>query len=676
MAEAEELIGDAARHATVFVQDLWRKYRPPEERPGTRLTDVVRRLDLFLSAVFNTSWKIRPAQPPAPPSLLGIIMRNDRRPRLQQAVPATDGISIWLPPRLEIQDQHLAVQLYRTMAASQAQRAQRGSAAWIAELSPLERDVYLLLETAAAEQDLLENLPGLRPALEHLRHWSLARRPEIGAFPAPRRPLERFLRKLLQGEKLPFALTATASQSVEQARWLIKWLQLLPEGCRQSQLGPNPLLMDLWTGRFSAAEKNSVTASAAGVDQALSDDTGDSPRSSRLRRRPEVRSPLPDEDDENPDTPWMVQLDEPHPHAEDPMGMQRPTDRDEEDSADQVADMVSDLPEARLVTSTGRPKEVLLTDDPPDSRRQINLSEVNLVGQQLRYPEWDYRSQSYAHSACVNIRPPVPGSRQWVDETLAAHAGKLAMIRRRFQLLRTRPQWLRRQADGDEIDLEAYIESYSSFRAGGSLDSNLYQIRRRSRLNLAISLLIDISGSTDGWIRENRRVIDVEREALLLVCIALESLGEAYAVQAFSGEGREGVSIRHIKDFDERYSSDIGRRISALEPEHYTRAGAAIRHATNGLMKQPAGHRLLLLLSDGKPNDNDLYEGRYGLEDTRQAINEARQHGVHPFCLTIDQKGADYLPKVFGRQQYALLSRPDELPQVLLEWLRWLIASA
>jgi nitric oxide reductase NorD protein len=35
-----------------------------------------------------------------------------------------------------------------------------------------------------------------------------------------------------------------------------------------------------------------------------------------------------------------------------------------------------------------------------------------------------------------------------------------------------------------------------------------------------------------------RRIIDVEREALLLVCIALEAMGEPYAVHAFSGEGR------------------------------------------------------------------------------------------------------------------------------------------
>ncbi|HEY0885734.1 MAG TPA: VWA domain-containing protein, partial [Ramlibacter sp.] len=123
------------------------------------------------------------------------------------------------------------------------------------------------------------------------------------------------------------------------------------------------------------------------------------------------------------------------------------------------------------------------------------------------------------------------------------------------------------------------------------------------------------------------------------------------------------------------YGVEVAQRIAGLEPERSTRAGAALRHATAVLMRQPAEHRLLLLLSDGEPDDVDEYEGRYGVEDMRQAVTEAKLQGVRPFCLTIDRHAASYLPAVFGPHHYALLPRPELLPTVLLDWLRRLVTS-
>jgi nitric oxide reductase NorD protein len=189
-----------------------------------------------------------------------------------------------------------------------------------------------------------------------------------------------------------------------------------------------------------------------------------------------------------------------------------------------------------------------------------------------------------------------------------------------------------------------------------------------------VSLLVDASGSTDAWIGGERRVIDVEREALLLVCGALQGLGEPFCVTSFSGEGAQGVTMRLLKDFSEAYGNGVALRIAALEPERYTRAGAAIRHATSMLSRQQAEHRLLLLLSDGKPNDADRYDGRYGVEDMRQSVNEAKLQGIFPFCLTIDRQAPTYLPQVFGSANYGLLSSPERLPMVLLDWTRKLLA--
>lgn len=180
-------------------------------------------------------------------------------------------------------------------------------------------------------------------------------------------------------------------------------------------------------------------------------------------------------------------------------------------------------------------------------------------------------------------------------------------------------------------------------------------------------LLVDVSGSTDGWISAGRRVIDVEREALLLVCSALEGMDAPFSVQAFSGEGPNAVVVRSVKRFDERYRPQVQRRLAGLEPENYTRSGAATRHASALLMHEPAAHRLLLLLSDGKPNDVDDYEGRYGVEDMRQAMTEAKLQGISPFCLTIDRQAASYLHGVFGPHHYALLARAELLPTALLQ---------
>jgi nitric oxide reductase NorD protein len=251
----------------------------------------------------------------------------------------------------------------------------------------------------------------------------------------------------------------------------------------------------------------------------------------------------------------------------------------------------------------------------------------------------------------------------------------LRQIRRRFEMLRARRVVLRKQRDGDEIDLESCIDALADLKAGSHMDEGLYRSCRAIERNMAIMLLIDVSGSTDAWVSSNRRIIDVEREALLLVGIALQELGEPYAIQAFSGEGGNNVTVRPVKSFDEVFDNDVALRISALEPERYTRAGAAIRHATAALMRRPADHRLLLLLSDGKPNDVDQYEGCYGVEDVHRAITEARLQGVFPFCLTIDRQAANYLPRIFGANQYALLQRPELLPTVLLDWMRRLITA-
>lgn len=683
MAEAEEVITDAARHATVFAQKLWRKHRTPPDQPQTvMLADVAPRLDLLITAVFNASYSMRSAQRPARATLLAMLFRYHRRPMRQQPVPATNGVSLWLPPDSGIVEAARGAELYRVTALQQIVRARRGGAGVaFAELSPLLADVYLLLEAYAADEDLAELLPGLRPSVDAVGREALAARPALAGFPDSRKPLELFLRRLLATEcgepdsAIPIA--SDPEGSLTNARRVIEDFDLLPAGIAEHKLGPQPLVKDWWTGELRAPPGTSdiLPGTGGGDETAGPDDSV--PKSARLSRRPEEREATEEEKEENPEPGiWMVQADEPHQHAEDPLGLQRPTDRDQETSADEFGDMVSELANARLVSTPGRPKEVLLSDDPPDARARQELKAAIAEGKGFSYPEWDYRKRIYQEpGATVRLLSSQAGSQHWVDKTLAAHESLLHSIRKRFEMLQARRVTRRKQVDGDDIDLDAYIDSYADFRAGKYMSEGLYQTRRTAERNMAITLLIDISGSTDSWVSANRRVIDVEREALLLVCAALEGLGEPYSVQAFSGEGPDAVTVRQIKGFEERYSNEIALRISSLEPQHYTRAGAAIRHAAAGLMGQPASHRLLLLISDGKPSDKDDYEGRYGVEDMRQSVTEASLQGIHCFCLTIDRQATNYLPRVFGAHGYALLTRPELLSSALLGWMKRLVTS-
>jgi nitric oxide reductase NorD protein len=561
-------------------------------------------------------------------------------------------------------------------------RASRGSAQCYPVHAPLlVRELYLLLEARAAEEELGRLLPGLGQQLWVLRQYALERRPRRSRMAAPLQAIEGLAQAILAApsirslpaDALPGAdpkalhLPAAPAQVLAQAESLGHAFPA--PAARAARL----LWRDCWTGDLYMAPD-------AGPDAPGSTQAGDypsrPPRSARLARRPDVIKPDSEEDDAKAGM-WLVQSAPPQEKAEDPAGMQRPTDRDQDSAAEEFADALSELGGARLVSTPGTPKEVLLSDDKPElhARRGQPAQSIDRPGQ-LHYPEWDWRAGAYRDpGATVLLLPASMGPRLWVDETLASRRGMLHEIRRRFELLRAQRVLKRQQLDGEDIDLEACIDNHADLRAGLSPSPRLYQVQRHGRRNMAILLLVDVSGSTDGWIAPGRRVIDVEREALLLVCMALEGLAEPYSVIAFSGEGPQSVVVRSVKRFSQAYDDTVAQGIAGLEPEHYTRAGAAIRHASMLLMCESVEHRLLIVLSDGKPNDIDDYEGRYGVEDMRQAVTEARLQGISPFCLTVDRQAANYLPLIFGPGCYALLSRPELLPSVLLDWLRKLVTG-
>jgi nitric oxide reductase NorD protein len=280
----------------------------------------------------------------------------------------------------------------------------------------------------------------------------------------------------------------------------------------------------------------------------------------------------------------------------------------------------------------------------------------------------------------VHVRTAPEGDAAAAEALLAGRAAIARHVRARFEPLRARRARLPRQRAGDALDVQACVDAHADRLAGhASDDERLYLAVRPARRPLAICVLVDVSGSTDARISADpadaRQVIDVEREAVLLAGEALDALGDPYAVLTFSSRGARGVHVRTVKDFGERPGPTVRARIAAIAPDGNTRLGAAMRHATARLARQPAGRRLLLLLSDGRPNDMDRYQGRYAVEDARQAVHEARAAGVVPFCLTVDREEPEYLAHVFGVAGHTILRRPDQLPAALVGLVRHLLAD-
>jgi nitric oxide reductase NorD protein len=253
---------------------------------------------------------------------------------------------------------------------------------------------------------------------------------------------------------------------------------------------------------------------------------------------------------------------------------------------------------------------------------------------------------------------------------LGEHRDLLSDLRRRFERLRPRRERHPREHEGDDLDVDAVVEDFADRQAGRTPSERLYLAERPLRRDVTVALLIDASGSTDAWVSGGRTVLEVEKQATLVLCEALRSLGDRHGVYAFCGRGAKGVRVARVKGFEERTDDAVHARIAGLAGADYTRLGAPIRHLTATLARERSRVRLLFLLSDGKPNDEDEYEGRYGIEDTRQAIAEARLRGLAVFCLTIDREGSTYLPHMFGPHGYAVAARVAELPRRLPEIYR------
>lgn len=340
------------------------------------------------------------------------------------------------------------------------------------------------------------------------------------------------------------------------------------------------------------------------------------------------------------------------------LNINRRVEDDDEENAKKAKD---DMDEIGLADVRDRPNTKLAfdLDMAPEDMARVAASG------KILYPEWDCRSNRYIPDYCsvlVDEGDQDEASPDFMnDPEIWRHINR---VKRQFEALRPKRAKVYRQLDGDDLDMEAAIRSWVDLKATGESTDRVFVQSRTVARDLAVCTLMDVSRSTEAYV-EGRSIIDIEREALAALAYGLEATGDDHAIYTFSSLHNDKIFMRPCKHFDEPMGHKVINRISALKPGHYTRLGAAIRHMTALLSERQSQKRLLLVITDGKPNDLDHYEGRYGIEDCRKAVLEARRAGHSIFGVTVDNKARAYLPRIFGQNGYAIMSHPSKLTQAL-----------
>lgn len=308
------------------------------------------------------------------------------------------------------------------------------------------------------------------------------------------------------------------------------------------------------------------------------------------------------------------------------------------------------------------------------------------------YPEWDYQANLYRHNWCaLREQKMAPGGQnQLFNETIRRNSHMIPKIMQVIESIA--PENLKRvyrMPYGDDIDIDACIDAITDLSAGVEASENVYSARERVARDVSVAFLVDLSASTAESVdasRSNpgsqvggttRRIIDVEKESMMLLLAVTTRIGDAIGIYGFSGTGRENVEFYCLKEFRDQFSKEVINRIGTLKPVHTTRMAPAIRHSVRKLSAQESQTKILLVISDGRPFDID-YGIEYGeeamldyaVQDTRKALDEARQAGVRPFLLTVDEEGNDYLREMCNDMGYEMLSNINELPMRIVSLYR------
>ncbi|HYM14984.1 MAG TPA: VWA domain-containing protein, partial [Dehalococcoidia bacterium] len=375
----------------------------------------------------------------------------------------------------------------------------------------------------------------------------------------------------------------------------------------------------------------------------------------------------------------------------------------EGDLASTIGLFLSNL-EKESGTPIGDQTQQEMKDGKPGTEESEDNEELPVEVKSFYYDEWDFRAADYKPRWCrVQERPLDEGAESYFDDALREHAALVNETRKQFELLK--PELFRkikRLLDGEEFDLDAVIDYAVERKAGHSYTDKIYWRRNKIERDVAVAFLLDMSASTDEeiekrkqkyaedddfdddprkyfqWLAQRRasqamtppkRIIDLEKESTVLFIKALETIGDSYGIYGFSGYGRDNVEFYVIKDLAEQFGEKVKKRIDKIAPIRSTRMGPAIRHAVSKLDAYDAKVKILMLVSDGRPQDHgygrDRTEKEYAIHDTKQALLEARRKGITPFALTVDKEGHDYLGQMCEDMGYEVVADIEQLPQRL-----------
>ncbi len=548
--------------------------------------------------------------------------------------PGRDHGTVMLPGAIDLfPDRGLNRDLYVWLAAAMALMPLDP----IAESDPLQRDLAVLGRAEETVKAVLAAFPGLARRYGRLSAAFLEAR-QHRPLPSIERHVEnRILRLLRKGA----GLADDTLPVIFPHRAPAGYLPMLPV-----PLWPDAILREEGEGRGEEEDQPAA---------------GGTPETPETGRHVALREKAEDRKGER--SPFILNRFEKILAMAEMVNVDRPGD----DSDDHDSSAAEELDDMTLGERKGRPAARFRfdLDLPPEA-----LDRTPLTGE-YTYPEWDYRTATYLADHCRVLASPAPDTAA-VPEADADTKSLIRRVRRQFEVLRPRREMLRAQLDGVELDLDAVVRARSDLAAGGPGSDRIHMMSRPQAHDLAVTILVDVSLSTDAWF-DNRRVLDVEKEALLVLSHGLAACGDSHSILTFTSRRRSWVRVETVKDFGEPMNHGVEARIAALKPGFYTRIGPAIRHAAAKLSEQPSRRKLLLILTDGKPNDVDHYEGRFALEDSRRAVNEARRTGLSVFGVTVDREAQAYVPAMFGRNGYAIVSNIARLPAALPAIYRGLV---
>ncbi|WP_377193030.1 nitric oxide reductase activation protein NorD [Ruegeria meonggei] len=507
---------------------------------------------------------------------------------------------------------------------------------------PLRADLRALAAAEDMVAATLEDAPGLRSLYAELSKGVLYQR-EIRSLPPAEAAVEALIRQAL-GDPAPL---------LDGAKALLEAVDDMTAPRGYQHFRPVPLWPELRAVGFS--EHSEVENPDT---EGPPEETGD--KTHRARRRKSDQASRSDS--------FILHKFEAILSWAEFLNINRRIDDDDPDNAKKAADDQDEIGLGQISKAPPTRLKLHLDLAPEDVNRE------RLSGRIL-YPEWDVRTGKYLPDH-VNVLTSDADIREGAAEfgKDPATARRIRAVKRQFEALRPGRVMTRGHLDGDQLDIEAAVRAETDRHASGEGTDRVWLQSRPEARDLAVSILLDVSRSTESAVT-GRAVIDIEREALAALAWGLNACGDDFAIHAFSSLKRQRVYVQRCKGFDEMMGKTVEQRIASLRPGHYTRLGAAIRHCSADLAGQTCKRRLLLVITDGKPNDLDHYEGRHGIEDTCMAVREARRAGQSVFGVTIDKTGKSWFPRMFGQGGFAVIPDPHRLTMALPQIYRQLVGA-